>query len=183
MTLATSSGSLPHHQYVYVDTSFISREAGWTRAVWFGLNSHPGRAWGLHVLLESGAIYRSLPPHAVAFAPDADPWTIQQAQRWDCYGRQFSLLIYDYLYSLDGVARVGSGEEVPVSYLFTAVPIGDAYTDAPEQGKEFLFLRTDRGRLTIQPTDKMLFREASFTAPGAGWPTHLRRQTEVWSVE
>ena len=52
------------------------------------------------------------------------------AQRWDCYGTEFStLLLQKYLYGLDceerDVAIPRNYEER--SYLFTAVPIGDAY--------------------------------------------------------
>lgn len=61
-------GQLPHHQYVHVDTAFTHKapEVSSTPAVWFGLVSYPGRAWGCTVLLESGAVYRNLPLHALA---------------------------------------------------------------------------------------------------------------------
>ena len=63
--------SLPVHKYVYVDSSYIrANGTGWEPSVWFGLVSMYARALGLNVLLECGAIYRSLPPHAVAFRKD-----------------------------------------------------------------------------------------------------------------
>ena len=41
-------GQLPHHQYVHVDTGFTHRtpEVSSITAIWFGLVSYPGRAWG-----------------------------------------------------------------------------------------------------------------------------------------
>ena len=139
--MSSSSASLPRHYYVWVDSAFIREGgAGFEPAVWFGLHSHPGRAWGCHVMLECGAFYRGLPPHAIAF-------------------------------------KVGETGE----YLFTAVPQGDAYTHDPSQGKEFMFIRTDRDRLVIVPTNNLLFEERSFTVD-QGWPC-LKRSTETWSCE
>ena len=130
-------------------------------------------------MLECGAFYRGLPPHAIAFRPEprcAD-WSLQQAQIWDCYGRDFALLVYSYL---DGLrVRVKGGETG--EYLFTAVPQGDAYTHDPSQGKEFMFIRTDRDRLVIVPTNNLLFEERSFT-DDQGCP-RLKRSSEVWSCE
>jgi len=165
----TASGSLPRHLYVRVDGAFVGAE-GWIPAVWFGLHSHPGRAWGCTVLLECGAVYRNLPPHAIGWGDDPPAWTLKQAQLWDCYGSQFSTHVYTYLDGLDAVAKV-CGEDVECSYLFTAIPVGDAFTQEPSQDKEFMFLKTHDGRLTIQPTNRVRFIEASFTDPDATWPS------------
>jgi hypothetical protein len=90
--------SLPIHKYVWVDSSHIrTNGTGWEQAVWFGLVSQYGRTWGLNVLLECGAIYRSLPPHAIAFCKEPEPWTVTDAQLWDCYADKFQLHEYGYL--------------------------------------------------------------------------------------
>ena len=42
----TVIGSLPKHQYVWVDSRFTHKDpVGFVPAVWFGLVSHPGRTW------------------------------------------------------------------------------------------------------------------------------------------
>jgi hypothetical protein len=170
--------SLPFHKYVYVDSSFIrTNGTGWEPAVWFGLVSQYGRAWGLNVLLECGAIYRSLPPHAVAFRKDPEPWTIQDAQMWDCYADKFQLHEYAYLRE----ARVKTNQHNG-TYLFTAAFIDDGFTRTPEQGKEFSFIELENGRLTIQPTNRTLFEDKSFTV-NTGVPKDLLTQTQVWSCE
>jgi hypothetical protein len=176
----TGSASLPAHLYAFVDRAFVRKGGeGFEPCVWFGLHAHPGRMWGCHVMLECGAVYRSLPPHALAFCEGPNPsWSEKDAQAWDCYGRQFSLLVYDYLYGLDAALRSGEGAH----YLFTAVPVADAFSEAPEQAKEFMFLKTHGGRLTVQPTDRALFRERSFTKD-TGWPKDIGRQTDWWSCE
>lgn len=174
----TGSASLPHHQYVWVDQSFIREGgSGWEPAVWFGLHSHPGRAWGCHVMLECGAVYRGLPPHALAFGDKPDEWTLPQAQMWDCYGTQFSLLRYTFLTGLQ--ARATNG--ILCDYLFTAVPLGDGYSEHSSQSKEFMFTRTKGERLLILPTNKLRFIDKSFTAEVER--PRLKLADTVWSCE
>lgn len=182
-------GQLPRHLYVFVDSSFTHKEPiGFIPAVWFGLVSVPGRMWGCTVMLESGAIYRNLPPHAIAFRPDAaEFWLPQEAQRWDCYGERFTTVEYSYLSGLDVRAICNEGDErreIVGEYLFTVAPIGDGFSLDPSQAKEFTFVKLGNGRLTIQPTNYVLFQEKSFTTnPGFEWPTGLKRQTEIWNCE
>ena len=176
-----SSQNLPHHLYVYVDRAFIRKDDnGFEPAVWFALRSEPNRAWGCHVMLECGAVYRNLPPHAIAFSnhPMAF-WTLQQAQVWDCYGRDFRVIKYDYLADLQ--ARY-DGKDDKAQYLFTACPQGDGFSAAPEQSKEFMFMRTEGDRLLIRPTNMLLFKERSFTED-TGWPTDIRTSSQVWECE
>jgi hypothetical protein len=184
VTLYTHAGALPAHQYVLIEPNALG-EHGWLKAVWFGLVSYPGRAWGCHVLLECGAVYRSVPLHQLAWREDAEEdWTPSQAQTWDCYGWQFSTIEYPYLAGLDGLVRMQHGDQETGQYLFTAVPVADAYSASPEQAKEFMFMKLDRnGRFAAQPTNHVLLRERSFTDPGQGWPKFLRRQDRVWSAE
>ena len=174
----TASASLPHHQYVWVDQSFI-REGGtgYEEAVWFALHSHPNRAWGCTVMLECGAVFRNLPPHALAFSAEPDDWTLPQAQMWDCYGTQFSLLRYTFLTGLQARSTAG----ILCDYLFTAVPIGDGYSEHPSQSKEFMFMRTKGERLLILPTNKLRFIDKSFTVEGER--PRLKLSDTVWSCE
>lgn len=178
--LFTASGSLPKHLYVSVDGAYVGSH-GAHNAVWFGLHSHVGRAWGCTVLLESGAVYRNLPPHALFWGPTPAPWTIEQAQLWDCYSPQFSTHTYTYLDGLSAIAKV-CGQDVPCTYLFTAIPVGDGFTEEPSQDKEFMFLKTAYGRLTIQPTNRVRFVDKSFTDTEANWPK-LGVQTFTYSCE
>jgi hypothetical protein len=175
--------SLPIHKYVWVDSSFIRKNGeGFEPAVWFGLVSQYGRAWGLNVMLECGAVYRSLPPNAIAFhaaisSKSPGLWTIKDAQLWDCYADTFMLHEYSYLKEMTVRTKDHSG-----TYLFTAAFTDDGFTRAPEQQKEFSFIELDNGRLTIQPTNRTLFEDRSFTVD-SGAPKDLVTQTEVWSCE
>ena len=172
--------SLPEHLYVWVDSAFVRRDRrGFEPAVWFALRAEPGRAWGCHIMLECGAVFRDLPPHALAFSPDPAPWELSDAQIWNCYGRTFDLIAYDYLSDLTACYDFG---EASARYLFTACPWGDAFSRTPEQSEEFMFMRTHGERLLIRPTNHLLFTERSFTAP-LGWPVDIATSQKVWNCE
>jgi len=177
-----SSQNLPHHLYVWVDSSFIRKNGkGFEPAVWFAIRSTPNRAWGIHIVLECGAVYRNTPPHAIAFSKNPEPdWTLQQSQCWDCYGTQHDVLAYTYLTGLE--ARY-DGTENRATCLFCACPHSDGFSAAPEQSKEFLFLKTTGDRLLIRPTNMLLFTERSFTSEDAAWPTDIMTSTQVWNCE
>jgi len=181
----TLTGPLPRHLYVLVDSAFTHKEpVGFIPAVWFGLVSYPARAWGATVMLECGAIYRNLPLHSLAFDKDPDLcWTQQDAQHWDCYGWDWSTCEYPYLSGLDVKARCAE-RTLMGEYLFSVAPVGDPYSAYPEQSKEFTFVRLENDRITVQPTDRLIFRERSFTVnPTMEFPRGLVRQTEVWTTE
>jgi hypothetical protein len=67
-------------------------------------------------------------------------------------------------------------------YLFTLAPVGDAFSAAPEQSKEFYFIQLENGRFTAQPTNHVLVEDRSFTT-ALEWPKFLRRQNEWHSAE
>lgn len=174
-------GSIPRHRYVLVDSSFTHEEpCGFVPVVWFGLVAIPGRVWGLNLMLESGAVYRNVPPQAIAFRETPEPiWGEQDAQLWDCYGSDWSVHEYTYLHNLRCQAHLGS-RYYPGIYLFTVAPMNDGFSETPEQNKEFMFLELDNGRLTIQPTNKVIFEDRSFTK---GEVPNLKVQTKWWSCE
>jgi hypothetical protein len=176
--------NLPKHLYTNVDTAFThEKPQGFMPAIWFAITSTPGRAWGCHVLLENGAIYRNLPLHALHFNPEAflDLWHLHQAQRWNCYGWKFTTIEYTYLQGLRCLADC-DGEKYSGKYLFTAAPFDDAFSDDPEQNKEFLFIQLDNGRVTAQPTNKVMMFDDSFHK-NTEWPAGLKVSKRIYSCE
>jgi hypothetical protein len=179
-------GQLPHHQYCFVDTSFTHRmsETPSIPAIWFGLVSYPSRTLGCTVLLESGAVYRNLPLHALAHTPEGlhIPWRPQDAQHWDCYSSGFTTLCYDTLRGLECLAKTADAQRRG-EYLCTIAPIGDAYSAVPAQSKELVLVALTNGRYTLQPTDRVVFSDLSFTTGGLAFPRGLKRQDETYSAE
>lgn len=149
--------------------------------MWVGLTAIPGRAWGINVILRDGdALYRNIPPHAVAFSSDPDPiWTIQQAELWDCYSYGFATLQNPILRSLSVRAKIREGIYLG-EYLFSTTHLHDGWSDAVEQDKEFIFIRLNNNRLTIQPTNKVAFIDESFLLPQL---SPLKTQAIIYSCE
>lgn len=173
--------SLPRHLYAFVDSELIYQQpCGLVPCVWFGLVGVPGRAWGLNVMLESGAVYRNIPPHGIAFTQKAAKWKLKQAQHWDCYSATFQLHEYDYLAGLRCRVNVAGSDWLRGRYLFTLFPYSDGFSAEPEQAKEHKFVQLDNGRLAIVPTNKIVFSDDSFTVPGFN---RLKTQKTVWRVE
>lgn len=188
------SAPLLKHLYVYVNTEFTHKDPiGFIPAVWFGLRANPGCIWGCHVLFENGACYRNVPIHALRFGAKGgikgilQNWTPKEAQKWDCYGSDFSLVNYTYLEPLECVCRIGSDIFPGGEYLFTVVPCGDGYSEEPEQNKEFTFVALQHGPIRVAPTNMVLFRDRSFTTEMEEsvreFPRDLKIQTEKWSCE
>jgi hypothetical protein len=178
-------GSLPKHQYVWVDSTFTHKEyQGFVPAVWFGLVSLQGRMWGCNVLFENGAIYRSIPIHALAHEqnPSNLNWEASKAQRWDCYGTGWSTTEYTYLKALECNAKCGD-EDHGGEYLFTVAPMGDGFSEYPGQAKEFTFVKLYNGRYTVQPTDYIIFKDRSFTSHNWEFPSCFKRQNDIFSCE
>lgn len=175
--------SLPRQIYCYADRAFMSQgqRQGFERCAWFGLTSVPNRAWGLSVLLECGALYQMLPPNAIAFRPDPPPWTLEQAQRWDCYSDRLAVHEYTMLAERDVDCYV-RGEWLRGRYLTTAQNYGDGYSAEPEQAKQYHFVALNNGRLTALPGNCCLFHDPAFTKVN-GKPDWLRTQTKVYACE
>lgn len=183
-------GPIPKHRQVWVEPNACG-DHGWMRAIWIGLVSYPGRAWGCNLILENGAPYRNVPLHQLAARRRATKWSVSYAQAWDCYGYGFTTLEYPYLVGMTTWARYAKHATMRGTFLFSAAPVDDGFSHHPDQAKEFYFVELDNGRFTAQPTNRVLIEDRSFTTvktpmgPTAldQWPKNLRRQEQVWSCE
>jgi hypothetical protein len=175
-------GYIPTHQYVYIDSTYTHKEpCGFVEAMWTGITSIPGRTWGINVILrDGGAMYRNIPPHAVAFSSEVPLWSIGDAQLWDCYSYDFTAIASPHLRGMRMQAKVNDviyrGE-----YLFNVTHINDGWSDTPEQDKDFYFIKLDNGRLTIQPTNRIAFMDSSFIV-NDNLP-RLKLHNQVYSCE
>lgn len=176
----SGAGPLLRHRYAYVVPDTFGN-ANWERVAWFGLVSHPGRTWGCHVMLECGAVYRNVPLHRLAHKVNDTQWTPAQAQTWDCYGHEFSVVEYPFLEAVPVKVKLKDKTEHEGAYLFTVIPMLDGFSLEPEQSKEFYFIALSNGFYTAQPTNHVLVKDRSFVT-NVEWPK-LQRQTETWSVE
>lgn len=175
---------LPVHQYVTVSAGIIHDEV--QHGVWFAVQPNVGGVWGGHVLLESGALFRNIPLHALVIGPsDSTTHRPEDLQLWDCYAEEATAIEYRYLRGLTTLSREARGSGIlPGKYLFTLIPKGDAFSRHPEQAKEFVVSVLDgSARLAIRATNELLFADKSLADPPTAWPYGLKRLTEVPSVE
>jgi hypothetical protein len=189
MTFHSFSGSIPGtHREVWVNTAFThDKPRGYVRAQWFGIEAFVGRVYQAHCLLllpEGGAVYRSLPLHALAHEPDPEvTWTERDAQVWDCYSWHFATPVYPYLNGLRCKIRV-PGLDYYGTYWFCIKPVLDDFSAIPEQAKEFFVIALDNGRFSLQPTNRVLFEEKSSTEIlTSSWPSGLRRNKDIYYAE
>ena len=180
----TKIGHIPRQQYVWIDSSFThEKPVGLVEACWVGVTAIPARCWGINVILrEGGAIYRNIPPHLVSFTENNESdWQLSQAQLWNCYAFEFTLLENNHLAGLRVNVWI-DGQIYGGEYLFSAVHIHDSYSMTPEQDKEFFFIRLDNGRLSIQPTNRVAFIDRSFIVNDVSMPK-LKLNNQIFNCE
>jgi hypothetical protein len=178
---------LPRHRYIWVIESAVHRKGSQeltVPAVWWGLSATPGRMFGCHVLLESGAMVVDLPLHALRHKPNATHRVFpEMAQRWDAYGWHVEAHEPRYLQDLrckvlseNHKHIVGTGE-----LWFYVDHIADGYSLEPGQHKHHWVVGMSEGHFDCVPQDMVLVEETSFTQDNGIPP--IKRQSKVWSCE
>jgi hypothetical protein len=175
------TSSIPQMYYIWVDTQFTHEEpCGFVEAQWIQTVATPDRAWGINVVFRDGGMcYRNIPPHAISFIENnKEHWSINKAQLWNCYGYQYEHLQCEHLDQARCIVNI-CNKQIAGTYLFQTGFIGDSYSLCPEQDKTFFWIRLDNGRLTVQPTNRVRFHDASFQLPSAT-PARLKLQSEIY---
>jgi hypothetical protein len=178
---------LPRHRYCYVIEAAVHRKGSHTKTlpcVWWGMSATPGRMFGCHILLESGAMVVDLPLHALRHKADATqrqmPW---EAQRWDGYG--WAMEAHEPAYLSGLYCRVLSEDHREVVSIgetwFLLDHVHDGYSMEPGQHKHHWVVALTDGTLTCVPQDMLLISEKSFTKPDGIPP--IKRQDKLWSCE
>lgn len=178
---------LPRHRYCYVIEEAVLHGGSETTTlpcVWWGMSATPGRMFGCHILLESGAMVVDLPLHALRHQPTAtQPWTPQEAQRWDGYG--WSMETYEPAYLADLRCRVLAADHKNVvgrgDLWFAVDHVRDGYSLEPGQHKIHWVVALADGVFTCVPQDMVLVTETSFTIEQS--IPRIRRQDDLWSCE
>ena len=175
------TSSIPELKVVWVDTNFThEKPIGFQEALWVQTTATPDRAWGITVVFRHGGMmYRNLPPHAIAFDKKdrQNDWTLDYAQLWNCYGYQYEHMVCEHL-SDSHVEVIICDELISGEYLFQTSFIGDSYSLQPEQDKTFIWVKLENDRLTIQPTNRVTFRDTSFIIEDE--IPRLKLQTEIY---
>lgn len=178
----SKQGSLPTAKYLWVDTNFTHEEPiGFAEAHWVQVTSIPSRAWGLNVIFrDGGMLYRNVPPWAVSFWPEGDRLEPEESQMWNCYSDQFTILECPHLLGMKCEILTCNGI-INGEYLFQTSHINDSYSSAPDQDKTMIWAVTENGCLTIQPNNKIYFRDRSYIIESP--PKRLKLHDMIYEID
>jgi len=146
----------------------------------FGARSRPGRALEFHVMTDAGMQFLGLPVHALCWKPCEAPRLLSVAL-WDCFGTDIGVTKFDYLEDLRVSFRSEDKTTHEGNYMMTFDWTDNAFSDEPSQRKNAHLIKVDNGTFALQPNNRILWKEASFTIkkPVLDWKVN----THVFSSE
>ena len=136
----------------------------------FGARSKGGRTLEFHVLTDSGMQFLGLPVHALCWKPCDRPELVNVAL-WDCFGEDFTVTKFNYLDGLRCQYRSEDGNVEGGNYMLTFDWVNNAFSDEPSQRKDAHLIRLDNGNFALQPNNRTLWKDPSFTTkePPLDW--------------
>src|SRR5690606_31796280 len=135
------------------------------------------------VHLRSGAIFWRVPISALAWHADAPHRPTSLLQTWDSFGYQLSVTAFPYLRERDALVRMKAGTEESGVYVCTIDWLEHGYSDQPDQHKCAHLLRLYDGNFTLQPNDRLLWADASFSRERSFAGLRYRSNTHAWYAE
>jgi hypothetical protein len=184
--MSTHIADIPKPFYCYVRNEFLydmqKGHGEFTPCMVYGLSSLPGRAWGLSLLLNNGAMVQHVPVHAITFDPSTTHnHPLDHLQIWSCYGWDFVTHEYDALKEMPVKVYMKGQWEIG-RYIFTAAPYDDHFAMCPDQHKHFNFVQLECGALGAFPGNRMLVFDSSFVEFEPERPSYITN-TQYWYVE
>ncbi len=185
--MAFHVADIPTPFYCYVKDEFLydlTKGFGeFTPCLAYGISSLEGRAWGISILLNNGAMVQHVPLHALTTKPDSTHnHPLDHLQVWSCYGHEFATHSYSALSEMPIKAYLKGGIWENGRYLFSACPINDQYSLTPDQHKHFNFIELDCGSIGALPGNRMFVYDSSFVTIPKERPKYLTN-SHVWYVE
>lgn len=131
----------------------------------FGLASIPGQVPLFHFLMEDGGIWWRMP--IAAFCQHAcQPLPLSELMMWDSFSRFPAVTRFEMLANKRLVYRSRSNVKRWGRYLFTidwSAPDGTGFSETPGQHKCGHVIALDDGNFAIQPNNRVLLFEPSYT--------------------
>lgn len=176
--------SLPEHFYCLVRKEFITngKETGYIKAICFGARSVASRSLGFWVLLENGAQYGPLPIHALSWK-ECDKQPLDHLELWDCFGENVSAHLFEFLREISGWTKLKDDKWYSFSYICTFDWVGNGFSSEPTQIKTAHLLKLDDGNFALQPNNRCMWHDPSFTDTKLDAKLSLHVQTEAFSSE
>lgn len=137
--------------------------AGLIDAVVFGAQSVAGKALTFHIMTEEGAVRSRVPIHMLVWKELEEKLPLDYLQLWDCFGYDTSITVYDYLAQARVRVTLKNGKKYWGSYMMTFDWFNNPFSEEPTQYKAGHLIKLDNGHFTLQPNNRLMWRDMSFT--------------------
>ena len=156
----------------------------------FGFSSIPSRVPLFHFLMEDGGIWWRMPPSAFCWKPDAPHMELDELVLWDCFSYHATVTVFSVLKGkrMEYISR--RKRKYGGEYLFTLDWMGGdpnlldtGFSEEPGQHKCGHVIKLDNGNFAIQPNNRVLLHDPSFTVKSGGLVIQRKLNSHKWSVE
>jgi hypothetical protein len=113
--------------------------------------------------MDNGAMRSRVPIHMLCWKEDAPLQELHELQLWDCFGDDISVTKFNYLDEMRVQVLFKDKTIEWGSYVMTFDWYNNSSSEEPTQYKCGHFIRLDNGNYTIQPNNRLLWKDMSFT--------------------
>ncbi len=149
----------------------------------FSAQSNAGKALLFNVMLDNGTLRSRVPIHMLASCDDADEIPLDFLQLWDCYSENVTVIEYEYLSEMRCKIVFKDGSEHWGSYMMTFDWYRNSFSDEPTQYKCLHMIELDNGCYTLQPNNRIFWRDMSFTTKPFPEKPDYKVDTKVYKTE
>ena len=141
----------------------VGHEGEFENVCVFSAQSNAGKALLFNVMLDNGTIRSRVPIHMLCHIEGSPEIPLDYLQRWDCYSENISVIEYEYLSEMRCKVIFKDKSENWGSYCMTFDWYRNPFSDEPTQYKCLHMIRLDNGSYTLQPNNRIYWRDMSFT--------------------
>jgi len=156
----------------------------------FGMTSIPAQAPLFHFIMEDGGLWWRMPIHAFCWKEDSPQQELDELVLWDSFSYHVSVTSYPVLrnHTCKFISR--RRVEYTGRYLFTldwagSTDSGDTdftLSEFPSQHKCGHFIKMDNGNFAIQPNNRLVMHDPSFTIK-KDLVIHRKYNETLWTAE
>jgi hypothetical protein len=154
------------------------------------MSSIPGKVPLFHFMMEDGGIWWRMPISAFCSKSDAPKQELIDLVLWDSFSYYPSVTVFEVLKNKKIEYTSRHKEKFTGTYLFTLDwASGDpnntdhGFSEKPGQHKCGHVIHLDNGNYAIQPNNRIIVRDPSFTASYGKMLIERKINTHEWSVE
>lgn len=158
-------------------------------ALVFGFTSIPSRVPLFHFLMEDGGIWWRMPISAFCSKKDSAPMELDELVLWDCFSYNPSITTFSVLKDKRMKYTSRRGNDYYGKYMFTIDwvssdpnTVNTGFSEEPGQHKCGHVIMLDNGNYAIQPNNRVLMYDPSFTTK-KDLVIQRKLNSHIWTVE